>query len=82
MPALSVSVRFAAGAAGRKYLLWRARLLNLYNAKLAIERRGGRDGGGRLYELSTEANDLGTKDCSSARRNLSSRSTFGPFGFA
>jgi hypothetical protein len=37
---------FAPEAAGRKYLLGRARLLNLYNATLAIERRGGRDGGG------------------------------------
>src|ERR1019366_7971082 len=35
-----------------------------------------------LYVLSTKANDLGTRDCSSARRNLSSRSTFGPFEFA
>jgi hypothetical protein len=43
---LEADVRFAPEAAGRKYLLGRARLLNLYNATLAIERRGGRDGGG------------------------------------
>jgi len=35
-----------------------------------------------LYVLSIEGNDLGTKGCSSARRNLLSRNTFGPFVFA
>jgi hypothetical protein len=35
-----------------------------------------------LFVISTDANDLGTRDCSSAKRNLSSRSTFGRFEFA
>jgi hypothetical protein len=35
-----------------------------------------------LHVLSTEADDLGTKDCSSARRSRLSRSTSGPFEFA
>ena len=34
-----------------------------------------------LYVPSTEASDLGTRDCSSARIDLSNRSTFGPFEF-
>jgi hypothetical protein len=35
-----------------------------------------------LHVLSAETNDLGTRDCSSARKNLSNRSTSGPFAFA
>jgi hypothetical protein len=35
-----------------------------------------------LYVLSADTNDLGIRDCSSARKHLSNRSTSGPFAFA
>jgi hypothetical protein len=42
--------RFAPEAAGRKYLLGRARLLNLYNATLAIERLQAEFGDGGSHK--------------------------------
>jgi hypothetical protein len=44
------NVRFAPEAAGRKYLLGRARLPNLYNATLAIERLQAEFGDGGSHK--------------------------------
>jgi hypothetical protein len=55
------------------------------NDTLAIERRRGRGGGGPSYACTwcrPRSTTSGTKVCSSVRRKLSSRSTFGPFEFA
>src|ERR1700687_418249 len=59
----------------------RSRRIRRYDIVLALERRGGRVGGGPAMLVRPVAKNShyhGIGDCSSARKSLSSQSTFGP----
>jgi hypothetical protein len=79
---MSVNGSFAPKVVGRESFIGIARPLTRYKsyARYGAMRRGG-TAEDRLCQdvTSTEANDLGIRDCSSARRNLSSRSMSGRF---
>src|SRR5260221_5166048 len=77
--------RFAPGAAGREYCLGSVKLITRY--KVIRSRQSDAEGGMAEDTLCphappTDADDRGTKGCSSARRNLLIRSTSGPLELA